>query len=295
MLVVSTVITGNYAAGRRGIRIYEKMLKMLVWMIILAFAAVVAASSAVGRIKWSSVLKGFVPGNIPFGDAKGFEKFMGALGAAVGINMTFLFGYTLLARGWGREHRGLSRFDLITGMFIPYTLATSLVVIASGCLLHGNIATDADLTPVAASGMIENVGISPMFSRFVYGLGILGMALSTITLHMLVCGFAFCEIFRIEPGGWKYRLACLIPAPGILGVILWKPMGQWIAVPTSAICGLMIPIAYAAFFIMNNRRSYLGDQKPRGVKAAIWNLAMLVSIAVVTASASYYIYVKWIR
>ena len=294
VLVVSTAITWSYGSGRRGVRIYERALKALVWMIVAAFAVVVVRQTFAGRIEWGRVLAGFVPRRVPT-DPRGFTVVMAALAAAVGINMTFLFPYTLLARGWGREHRGLSRFDLVTGMFLPYALATALMVIAAGSTMFDPEAYQAGrtmLSPVKAAGMIQAAGVGKLFARFIFGLGIVGMALSTITLHMLVSGFAVCEMFGVKPGGWRYKLACLIPAPGILGVVLWQKMSIWIAVPTSAVCGLLLPIAYIGFFILNNRRDYLGDDTPRGAKALLWNLGMLVSILVVMAYGLYYLYLK---
>ena len=44
---------------------------------------------------------------------------IGAFGSAVGINMTFLLPYTLLKRGWSKQHRELSRFDLVLGSLCP--------------------------------------------------------------------------------------------------------------------------------------------------------------------------------
>jgi polyferredoxin len=116
------------------------------------------------------------------------------------------------------------------------------------------------------------------------------MALSTITVHMLTCGFAVCEMFGIEPGGWRYRLACLIPAPAVSGVVLWKYMGPRIAVTASAICGLLLPFTYIIFFILNNSKKYLGQHKPTGTKAILWNIAMLIAIIISIASAAYYLY-----
>jgi hypothetical protein len=55
---------------------------------------------------------------------------------AVGINMTFLFGYSLLRRRWGREFRGFVKFDLATGMLIPFLIATACVVIAAASQFH---------------------------------------------------------------------------------------------------------------------------------------------------------------
>jgi manganese transport protein len=71
-------------------------------------------------------------------------------------------------------------------------------------------------------------------------------------------------------------------------------MGTWIAVPTSAICGVMLPIAYIGFFLLNNNKKYLGDATPRGGKALLWNLGMLIAIAASLGSAAYYIYSHYI-
>jgi Mn2+/Fe2+ NRAMP family transporter len=406
VLIVSTAITWGYPRGRRGIRMYERALKTMVWLIILAFAVVIVRGTIAGRIEWGKVARGFLPLRIPT-DPQGIETLMAALGAAIGVNMTFLFPYTLLARGWGRAHRGLSRFGLITGMLVPFTIATSLMIIAAGCTIYGKleflqvkeiaparwqplcaVLRDADspahkrvrqllpapakaaarlgaagrplddakkgsvidglnaliasrelhrpgdfagveipadiaellardrgslpdkelrranrailaaarlvpplgrkVSPTRGAEMIA-AGVGTLFGRIVFGFGILGMVLSTITLHMLVCGFAACEVFGVEPVGWKYRLACLLPAPGFLGAVLWQYMHGWIAIRASAIAGLLTPIAYIAFFIMNNRRKYLGDDTPRGVKGWLWNIAIVVSIVVTCASIIYFL------
>jgi Mn2+/Fe2+ NRAMP family transporter len=289
VLGVSTVIVWNYAEGRRGIRLYEKLLKVLVWGIVVAFLAVVIGGTIKGKVAWGQVLLGFLPLHIPT-DPVGVTKLMAAFGAAIGINMTFLFPYTLLARGWGKEHRGLSRFDLVTGMFLPYTIATSLMIIAAASTIHGNIEAGTKVSTVAAAGMLEQAGLGKFTARYVFGLGVLGMALSTITMHMLVSGFAFCEIFGIEPGGKKYKLACLVPAVGVLGVVLWPYMGFWIAMPTSAVCGLMLPIAYIGTFILNNRKGFLGKDKPTGGRAWAWNIGMALAILAALASSAYYLY-----
>jgi len=291
VLTISTAFVWTYSSGHRGVRLYERLLKGLVWMIIVAFSVVIIRRSIDGSMQWSKLFKGFLPVYLPT-DRRGVSIVMAAFSAATGINATFLFPYTLLARGWSKEHRGLSRFDLITGMLLPFCIATSLMVIATGCTIYDPVqfaSGSTKLSPVAAAAMLESAGLGVFFSRIVFGLGILGMALSSITMHMIISGFAVCEIFGIEPGSWRYRLACLIPAPAVVGVVLWKYIGSWIAIPTSAICGLMLPIAFIAFFILNNSKRYLGDDKPSGVKALAWNIAMIISICVTVASIVYYL------
>ncbi|UCF42290.1 MAG: divalent metal cation transporter [Planctomycetota bacterium] len=291
-LAVSIAITWRYSGGRKGVRIYERTLKAMVWMIVLAFALVVFRRSLGRHIEWTSVLKGFLPLHIPTSPRE-VSVVMAGFGAAIGINMTFLFPYTLLARGWSKEHRALSRFDLITGMFLPYCLATALMIIATGCTIYDPemLASGSTmLSPARAAVMLEAAGLGTFFSRIVFSLGILGMVLSTITMQMLVCGFAACEAFGLEPGGWHHKLACLLPAPAVVGVLFWRHMGPWVAVPTTAICGLLLPVAYAAFFILNNSKKYLGQDKPIGAKALIWNIGMLAAIIVSAASSCYYLY-----
>jgi len=291
VLAVSTAVVWTYSSGHKGIRLYERILKGFVWMIVLAFTIVIVRRAMDGGVQWGKLFKGFLPLYVPT-DRRGVSIVMAAFSASTGINATFLFPYTLLARGWGKEHRGLSRFDLITGMLLPFCIATSLMVIATACTIYDPLqfaSGSTSLSPVKAAAMFQSAGLSMFFSRIVFGLGILGMAMSSITMQMIISGFAVCEIFGIEPGNWRYRLACLIPAPGVVGVVLWKYIGPWIAIPTSAICGLMLPIAFVAFFILNNSTRYLGKDKPSGAKALIWNVAMIVSIGAAFASIVYYL------
>jgi len=286
ILVVSAWISWNYGSGLKGIRIYERMLKILVWMVILAFAFVVIRASFAGRVDWGALFKGFLPLYMPT-DSLGVTKVMGAFGAAVGINMTFLFGYTLLARGWGREHRGLARFDLLTGMLIPYSVAVSLIVIAAGCTIYGTDFAATDIRPENAGVLIGATGVGPVVGRVIFGFGILGMTLSTITLQMLVTGFVICEMFKIEPMGWKYKLACLAPSPAFLGVVLWKSIGAWVFLPAFAFGLIMLPIAYTGWFILNNSAKFLKEDRPQG-RTMLWcNLAMVAALLITFASAIY--------
>jgi manganese transport protein len=291
-LAISITITWQYSSGHKGVRIYERTLKAMVWMIVIAFAVVVLRRGLGHHIEWGKVLKGFLPLHIPT-SSREVSVVIAGFGAAIGINMTFLFPYTLLARGWGKEHRALSRFDLVTGMFFPYCIATSLMIIATGCTIYNpELFTSGStaLSPTKAAVMLEAAGLGTFFSRIVFSLGILGMVLSTITMQMLVCGFAACEALGLEPGGWHHKLACLIPAPAAAGVLFWKNMGPWIAVPTTAISSILLPVSYAAFFILNNSKKYLGEDKPTGAKAVVWNIGMLAAIIISAASSCYYLY-----
>jgi hypothetical protein len=64
------------------------------------------------------------------------DVMIAATAAAVGINMTFLLPYSMLRKGWDKDFRGLAIFDLSTGLFIPFILATGFVIIASASRFH---------------------------------------------------------------------------------------------------------------------------------------------------------------
>src|SRR5699024_7985421 len=112
-------------------------------------------------INWGQLWSGIIPspGSI-FKPAEGFSTMLAALpetsrafwtdlivsrqqniiaaavSSAVGINMTFLFAYSMLRRKWGAEYQGMMKFDLATGMLIPFMLATSCVIISSASQFH---------------------------------------------------------------------------------------------------------------------------------------------------------------
>jgi energy-converting hydrogenase Eha subunit C len=68
-----------------------------------------------------------------------------------------------------------------------------------------------------------------------------------------------------------------------------------IAVTASAICGLMLPIAYIGIFWLNNSKAYLQENTPRGVRAVVWNVLMLIAITVSVIGAIYYILTKYFK
>lgn len=272
-LAISTI----YGASPTMVRLYERILKYIVWLTVLCFGFVVFKT---GIADWGALFRGFFAFEIP-DDRNGVAAvtlILGGLAAAVGVNMLFLFPYSLLARGWGREHRRLARFDLVTGMFVPYVLAASLMVIAMANTIHLDEGFTAASLPVgqAATSLASIVGVTA--GRVIFNLGILGMALSTITLHMLVCGFVCSEVFGWKVGSGKYRLATLLPIPGVLGPVFWSKIAVWVAVPTSIACGFLLPAAYLGFILLQRNGKYLGKDRPRGGR----NLAVVGAMTAVT-------------
>ena len=140
--------------------------------------------------------------------------------------------------------------------------------------------------------------LEPLTGKFVadiiFGLGVLAMALSTISLLMLISGFVFCEMFGFEPGGWAHRCGTLIAGViGAFGPYLWSGKALfYLAVPTSVFGLALLPFAYITFFLLMNQKSLLGDDMPKGTSRLVWNLLMLIAASTATAASLYVVFTK---
>ena len=279
VLVWAVLLSTMYGKSPRLVRLYEKFLKYTVWGIVVLLLWVLLNTDT----DWGAVAAGFIP-SLPE-DRNGFSSIdlaVAGIAAAVGINMLLLYPYSLLARGWGREHRGLARFDLFSGMLIPYALASSLMVIAAANTLGGtDVAKQAAVSEMA--GVLGKV-IGPVAGTLIFDLGMLAMALSTITLHMVCCGFVAMEWFGLPFGSAKQRLCMLLPVPGFLAPLFWGDLAVWLAIPTTIICGTMLPIAYVGFLLLQRSKSYLGGDRQTGLAGVLATGGLLVAMLVIIVS-----------
>ena len=359
-LFTATIVV-FYDTGHKGIKIVEGIMKALVGLIVICFVLVVIVLLAKGQLPVGRMLAGFIPtlssatdasldlqamigstgaadywGNLIEGMQR--DRIIGAFGVAVGINMTFLLPYSLLKKGWGKPHRGLSIWDLSIGLFVPFVLAVSCLVIASASQFHGQAGDvlGPDGRPVTAAGnyysLLEGrwtatetqplpadaeakhalldtlpqadkdvaaslvsrdadrlaTTLEPLlgetFSQYVFGVGVLFMALTTIIVLMLMNSFAVSEALGM-PDSRAVRIGGAL-MPGILGLFapaLWSgEVRTALFIPANVTGASLIPIAYLTFFLMMNSRKLLGPERPAGGKRILINGLMLVSIAVVT-------------
>ncbi|MEZ6129809.1 MAG: divalent metal cation transporter [Planctomycetaceae bacterium] len=360
LLAAGFAVFLNGAKGSAA-KLFDWFLKALVGIIVVCFVGVVGLLASKGVLNWNAIFSGFVPdvsqGQQATGtiaeliatmpqDAADFwnrlivskqrEVMIGAAATAVGINMTFLMPYSMLRRGWDRNFRGLARFDLSTGMAIPYILVTSCIVIASAAQFHAKV-DDAFLSSDPAemqtsslfngarANLAKRVGfdgdpnalpddvlqqiaglpdsektvasvlvprtafdlskaIAPLLgernAQLAFGLGIFGMGFSTIIILMLINGFAVCELANKPMGGLTQFIGCLIA--GLSGAMWWKfwagTSKVYLIVVASNFGMMLLPIAYITFFMMMNSRRILGDDKPTGIRAVVWNVLMGVSV-----------------
>ncbi|MBA7632205.1 hypothetical protein ES703_39748 [subsurface metagenome] len=380
-LAICLTVTMTYSAGGRGVKLFEILVKSIVSMIVLCFLGVVIKLSIEGKILWSQILSGMIPDLSLFVKptdiimphiqkvADQFQSFwtnmivgqqrdvmISAAATAVGINMTFLLPYSMLRKGWDKYFRGLAIFDLSTGLFIPFILATGCVVIASSSQFHGQPAAgfvgetpEAQITEAAPKNLIKpwnglmekrlkaEVGeaefnrrlvaavpvegltekeieqkkmqwfqstmdyadkkmgamlvkrdafnladtlaplTGPVIAQYVFGLGVIGMAMSAATMLMTINGLCLCELLGRPPRGWTQKIGSLMVSVGALGPFFWTEAAPYLAIPTSVFAMVLLPIAYFAFFLLMNQKSFLGENMPIGVKRILWNVLMALA------------------
>ena len=378
-LAICLTFTLTYGAGGKGTKIFEILIKTIVSMIVLCFLGVVIKLSIEGKIVWGNILSGLIPDLSLFMKptdiimphiqkvADKFQPFwtnmivgqqrdvmISAAATAVGINMTFLLPYSMLRKGWDKYFRGLAIFDLSTGLFIPFIIATGCVVIASSSQFHGQPAegfvgqtAEAAVTGTAPKNLIKpwnglmakrlkaEVGetkfnstmgdllgvpstpelekkkmahfqnimshadkkmgamlvkrdafnladtlaplTGPVIAQYVFGLGVMGMAMSAATMLMTINGLCFCELLGRPPRGWTQRFGSLMVSVGALGPFFWKDAAPYLAIPTSVFAMVLLPIAYFAFFLLMNQKSFLGENMPIGIKRILWNVLMALA------------------
>ena len=378
VLVVAMTAAMLYTTGGTGMKIFEVVVKCLVGTTVVCFIGVVVRLTMLGELPWGSIAKGFIPDLsllssptnelMPLinGVAAEYRSFwsdmivsqqrsvmISAAATAVGINMTFLFPYSMLRKGWDRDFRGLAIFDLSTGLFFPFLLATSCVVIASASQFHAQpgagllgdtnlegheviipapnlvagyngllksrlsaeigadavaelVATDTLQDRIAQMSKADHVmaatlakrdafnlsdSLSPLvgrrFSHYVFGLGVLGMAMGAATMLMLINGLCFCEMLNLPAKGWPQRIGSLMVCVGILGPFFWGDAKMWLAIPTSVFAMTLLPFAYFSFLALMNQKTLLGNDMPRGMRRVWWNTLMILS-AGLAALASFY-------
>jgi len=126
------------------------------------------------------------------------------------------------------------------------------------------------------------------FSNIVFGLGVLAMALSTISILMLISGFVFCEMLGARHGGPVQKLGILAGAVGVFWPALWQGNSKaFLAVVTSTFGYILFPIACLTFFLMMNSKRLLGDDLPKGGKRILWNSLMGISLLITGLAAGH--------
>ncbi len=370
-----------YSVGGKGVKIFEIGVKCLVGMTVISFMLVVARLLSTGELQLGEIMSGFIfKANLLSEPVKGFadqialidvsfqefwssqivgwqrDVMISAGATAVGINMTFLLPYSMLRKGWDRDFRGLAIFDLSTGLFFPFLIATSCVVIASAAMCHaipapgllggtdeqGGVIEPAANLVAPYNGLLDgrvkkeigeeafsaltpealasakaalpveerklaamvvkrdafnlSAALAPIagdrFAKYVFGLGVMSMAMGAATMLMLINGLCFCALLDKPASGWRQRVGMLMPTVAMIVPLFWNEAFMWLAIPTSVFCMALLPLAYLSFFLLMNQKTYLKGDMVTGGKRVLWNILMLMSLTLACIGASYSIFSK---
>jgi hypothetical protein len=133
---------------------------------------------------------------------------------------------------------------------------------------------------------LEGLLGSKAFSHYVFGIGVVGMALSTIIILMTINGHAVCEVLGKPHKGPVFLAGALVAGLGVVGPFAWGAESKfWLAVPTSILGFTLIPVAYLSFFLLINSKKVLEKNRPTGRGRFIWNAGLLVALAVMGSAA----------
>jgi len=196
----------------------------------------------------------------------------------------FFFNYAGLARGWGRQHESLARFDIIVGLFIPFVLVNFIVagVFAATLFQQG-------LQPETAQQLAESLVplLGPTWAPVLFYIGFLAVPITT-TVGMSIAGAMALHAglgWKPDTNSWRWRLSALLPQVGFLAV--WHPNPIWLIIVIGAFLALTINIVGWSFFLLLNDRRVLGADRSRSY---LWNLGILLQITLLNSVAILYIF-----
>ena len=257
------------------IKIVEKILRILVWALLLSFVAVLFAV----KIDWS----GFFAGLIPSAPASTDEtlSLIGVLGAAIAINVPVLAAYGAVQRRWRAAHIGLSVFEL-TYTNIMLIVVQFVIIMAVGSTLFpaGQIATNA----VQAAKALEP--FAGRASVYLFSLGLLGAIFTTMVSQVLASGFIISDLlgWGVDPTSGRFKAAELV----VTFIGLTAPLFGWSAFSLTIYCSgfnlTFAPVLVVFWLIMANREKIMGELK---AKTAL-NVCVVLAIAIALISTIRY-------
>lgn len=255
-LLPYSMIRKGWGKSHRGLAIFDLFTGLLVPFVIATACIVIAAGSQFHG-KWDDILN--EDGTVVEGKEKGFSSVAG--------NFVKKANPEAFA-GLDKEAAAAKSAELQDALPLEDRKLAAMLVDRK----------DRDLALALSSLAGEGWG------RIIFGIGVLGMAISTIIILMLINGFCLCEALG-RPGDRKLHfIGSLIP--GFVGLsfpALWKGDSlAALAVPTSVIGFSLLPIAYFTFLLLMNSKSLLGENMPKGGKRIGWNVAMIIATGAAT-------------
>lgn len=277
--VTSWLVLSYGRRAGRGARFVEAAMKVGIAIMLVCFGICLV----VVGVNWRAALHGlFVPW-LPSG-GPGLDLFIASSAAAVGVMDWFFFNYAGLARGWGRRHEALARFDIVVGLSIPFILVNFIVASVFAATLF-----ERGLQPEAAQELAA--ALVPLLGQtwgpIVFYVGFLAVPITT-TVGMSIAGAMALHAamgWKPDTSSWRWRVSALLPQVGFLAV--WYPNPIWLIIAIGAFLSLTNNIVGWSFFLLLNDRRVLGADRSRSY---LWNLGILLQINFLNAVAILYVF-----
>ncbi|MGF1453399.1 MAG: hypothetical protein ACFB21_15160 [Opitutales bacterium] len=123
-------------------------------------------------------------------------------------------------------------------------------------------------------------------AQWIFGIGVIAMGLSTISLLVHISGIALCEATSSPHSSKLYRYGALFPVFGFFWPFLWGGASRaYLGVLAGVVGYSLLPLALLSFLFMLNSRRLLGDRMPTGRVRLTWNVIVGLALAI-TGSAS---------
>jgi len=279
MAVTSVIVLSYGRRGKRGIKFVESFMKLSIGIMLLCFGACLVL---VG-VNWSELFRGvFIPW-LPSG-VEGLDLFIASSAAAIGVMDWVFFNYAGLARGWGKKHESLARFDIFVGLFLPFVIVNYLVIGVFAGTLH-KLGVHPESAPELAQALMPLLGQT--WSQVLFYIGFLAIPITTTVGMSLACAIAIHEAFGWKPdvNSWRWRICVLLPQIGFLAV--WYPRPIWLVIAIGAFLSLTNNIVGWSIYLLFNDKRVLGENKN---SSYIWNLGILLQITLINCIAIIYVF-----
>jgi manganese transport protein len=277
--VVALSIAAVMALLPRRVRIAERILKYFVF----ALGATYLVALFVVPVDWGAFFSGVFSFSIPTTQSQ-VLLFTAVLGSALAINVPIIQAYASRARGFGAKQLGLYRFEtFMTNLILLFVQFAVLIVVASTLFPEGIEVTSGTQ---AASALEPVVGQA---AATVFGLGLLGAAVTTLTVQTQVAGFVVSDL-----AGWKrdvgQRRFKAVQA-SLLAIALSIPLFnldpfEWVTWG-AAFNATFMPIGIATWWWLNNSTKIMGRHKAGWALNA--GLALALIAAVTFAARFWYV------
>lgn len=263
LFVVAIVL--NPAKGDTSVKIIQKVLQWMVWILLASFFLVLFTVD----VDWAGAARGFIPSLK--GTPEELILLSGLMGAVLAINVPALAAYGSKQSKWGPERKGLSIFE-ITYTNIMLVLVQLLVIIATASVLfpQGIAITGAGTMAVTFEPFAGHAAVILM------SLGLLGAVLTTMVSQCLVSGYVITDLLKWEADltSKKFKISEFVVT--LFG--LSAPLIGWnafaIAAYGSGFNLTFFPIITVLMLIIANKKEVMGELKI-GTK---YNVAMVIAI-----------------